>query len=650
MKEETFITADNRHYTLWNKIEDVLDVVIPAYYCKTKEKRRQRGWIFRGQSDARWEILPTLFRKPCSKSIIDERQRYTKSFIRALREHSSSLDIPNLDNSKMLATAQHYGFPTSFLDFTYNVEIAAFFATATNPTNAEIGVIYCFNLKEYNEMRNPFSVLGTTQEETDKILLDQGMQPLPPSVVIYADEIPRIRVEEAVFLKSSQEHSNMVMHECIDRFYFRQKPGHIYRGEMELPTGLPSQDMFDSDESYEYFIDMVKRQQPELFQKTPFIFDLLYLEKDRIAQFAANWKKSDRKPSNIEYKQKPLCPVSEGSKKSKFRLQSLFYLFQPLILCCQRFVKKVFGKSSIMIRDFNDIHPTSSSSKDTRHEINAGRFPNSSDTQYQSFSSFKRLVEEFYDGPYRNTPYQSQYIGKGRRLITKLSENNELSVEENQRWLLWELFQKIIGKKGYKYILRVGKQSDSPDEAMFYFTIVDRWLETSYSVYLTINEAEKGLWRGKFTSIESTVLKASNLEKSDFRFLDSSNYRALSDENPYYGDNLEALLQSINAEIQYFNDGEQGSFLYDLQKILMKNFGRSLEVVVGLGKHERCHLISPLVRPDHSEGEKQLIFEVYDGFFQSLKYTSICSRHWDYWCEADSNPMNDKAEIFLGLQ
>jgi FRG domain len=42
-----------------------------------------------------------------------------------------------------MAVAQHYGVPTDFLDFSYNAEVAAYFATLSN--DGEIGVIYCFN-------------------------------------------------------------------------------------------------------------------------------------------------------------------------------------------------------------------------------------------------------------------------------------------------------------------------------------------------------------------------------------------------------------------------------------------------------------------------------------------------------------------------
>lgn len=47
----------------------------------------------------------------------------------------------------MIAVAQHYGFPTPFLDFTRSLKVAAFFASLAarrQPVNDMVGAIYCF--------------------------------------------------------------------------------------------------------------------------------------------------------------------------------------------------------------------------------------------------------------------------------------------------------------------------------------------------------------------------------------------------------------------------------------------------------------------------------------------------------------------------
>ena len=173
---EYFTTNDNRTSPLWEDIYEAISVKIPIWWSKDRIGRREKGLIFRGQNNANWQLLPSLYRSPCNNNIIKKRQLYTKAFIDELKKNAAKLNLPLLTEIEFLAIAQHYGLYTDLLDFTRNLEVAAYFATLEG-THSKYGVIYGFYLKEYQELRNPFSVFGTSQEEADKLLktLEYGL-------------------------------------------------------------------------------------------------------------------------------------------------------------------------------------------------------------------------------------------------------------------------------------------------------------------------------------------------------------------------------------------------------------------------------------------------------------------------------------------
>lgn len=108
-------------------------------------------WLFRGQPDANWNLLPSVHR-----GYSPQQERYLTNEFR-VRARSRYADCPaNDDYPGWLALMQHYGLPTRLLDWTYSPLVAAFFAV--HPDYAPAGVrckknacIWALSAGELNE-------------------------------------------------------------------------------------------------------------------------------------------------------------------------------------------------------------------------------------------------------------------------------------------------------------------------------------------------------------------------------------------------------------------------------------------------------------------------------------------------------------------
>jgi len=92
--------------------------------------------VFRGQRDPSWEVIPSLSRianQPAYQRALD---RFCAALALFLLE-----ELPDLDPQVHVATAQHYGLPTYFLDFTIDPVVAAYFACKGSTPGAD-AVVY----------------------------------------------------------------------------------------------------------------------------------------------------------------------------------------------------------------------------------------------------------------------------------------------------------------------------------------------------------------------------------------------------------------------------------------------------------------------------------------------------------------------------
>ena len=540
--------------------------------------------MFRGQINSDWDLVPSLYRPPIDATTLKARQNYTDAFLDALQTESRRLGLTGLSDSEYLAIAQHYGFYTPLLDFTWNAEVAAYFATLGGQ-RGQIGAIFGFSLTDYQGMRNPFAALGLTVEESDETFKKTGMKPLPDLELIELYNIPRIYEQEGLFIRVSPENIETLIHECIDRFYFRQRVAKVYEGKFSHNAhAIPDRHMFDSDATYEAFLAVLREEQPHLFDRTEsFGTVTLFPPADPLSKFAESWKQEHPDPSR-----------------------------------------------------FSQSHATTEAVKLTQ-SVEKGAL----------MTSFSGQVDQYYYGDYSKSPYQSQYLAEGRKLLESLCENSELNNADVQRWLLWELFKRNL-PGGLKCTLKLGNaKSWGSDKEGFQFTVVDRWLADSYQQTLS-----QGQLQNTFSQITFGALSARGRPEISVRVVQPFTPPATIDKqppsNPHKGSHARDVLNAVESQLVGLEDGVVGSFLYDFHHVVMLSMGRNLEVTAALVESAPCLQRSPLVRPEHIDGPALLV-RLTDHFTGGVTHTAVCAKHWDYMSEGDVDVMNANPWIMLGL-
>lgn len=82
-----------------------------------------RGWFYRGQADANWELEPKAHRAPHNLG-----DKFTFKFKMWLKQAYKYPEMEYENELEAMAIAQHHGFATKLLDWSSNILTAAFFA------------------------------------------------------------------------------------------------------------------------------------------------------------------------------------------------------------------------------------------------------------------------------------------------------------------------------------------------------------------------------------------------------------------------------------------------------------------------------------------------------------------------------------------
>lgn len=193
--------------------EEYLNIKTLVKRLKRDEKISNEQYYYRGQIH-NWPIKSTISRS----NYDNEEIQSTYKFLKWLKANKA---IQKKESNEYMAIAQHYGYKTDLIDFTKNIDVAAFFATDGINDNDKLkdgyGVIWRISEKEIKEIANLIKIfLNYLNETVDQQCLKYlTSHEYNPFIEVSIPELSRINNQQGVFMWD--------IHDIITEFYLKNK-------------------------------------------------------------------------------------------------------------------------------------------------------------------------------------------------------------------------------------------------------------------------------------------------------------------------------------------------------------------------------------------------------------------------------------------
>ncbi len=135
-------------------------------FMKILENEGKLTSLYRGHSDAKWPLVPSIFRKE-SRGIQTEVDLYD------WKSRASRFASPMpIDNIEWLVLAQHYGLATRFLDWTTSPLVALYFACDGDKQNDADGCVISIARSEFKDANNTLTIDPFSDERARPFLIN----------------------------------------------------------------------------------------------------------------------------------------------------------------------------------------------------------------------------------------------------------------------------------------------------------------------------------------------------------------------------------------------------------------------------------------------------------------------------------------------